>query len=442
MRRKRHGVIAFRIGAKASGYILSRYQGIQAKLHQEVSSRQMTPISKIAFAALAVLLAACASQETPENLEAPEEGEAYQANYRAPGTDGTSGFINSLQCTDAGQVASDGFSAKLGGSASLLGTRGPEVLSIGDLVQVFVEQDDVFTGDYVIGVDGRIRLPFARSVAAAGRRPAQVEAAIANALVAEELYEIKPRVSVLLSDYAEAEVFVSGAVFEPRQVIIGGSNAQTRDPQRQAARGASTTSRTLSAALRNAGGIRPDADLARVTLVRGGQRQRLDIRGAVRGQPFPDPVLIAGDRLEVPSRGCFQDPLMVPSSVTPPGVKVFLSNTAETVLANAPGAIPDGREMRYGTRFLQGVFGLNCVGGSKLTNANRRAVLFSRNPITGESIVIDRSIESILRREDRDEFNPYILPEDAMACYDSSVVSLKNLAAALGIVTAAIFVVD
>ena len=149
MRRKRHGVIAFRIGAKASGYILSRYQGIQAKLHQEVSSRQMTPISKIAFAALAVLLAACASQETPENLEAPEEGEAYQANYRAPGTDGTSGFINSLQCTDAGQVASDGFSAKLGGSASLLGTRGPEVLSIGDLVQVSLTDDSTDTITFV-----------------------------------------------------------------------------------------------------------------------------------------------------------------------------------------------------------------------------------------------------------------------------------------------------
>jgi hypothetical protein len=123
-------------------------------------------------------------------------------------------------------------------------------------------------------------------------------------------------------------------------------------------------------------------------------------------------------------------------------VTVFLSNTAEPVRANAPGAIPDAREMRYGTRFLQAVFGLNCVGGSRLTNANRRAVLFSRNPITGESIVIDRSIEEILRRADRDAFNPYILPEDALACYDSGTVSLTNLAAALGIFTAAAVAAD
>jgi hypothetical protein len=88
------------------------------------------------------------------------------------------------------------------------------------------------------------------------------------------------------------------------------------------------------------------------------------------------------------------------------------------------------------------VFGLNCTGGSKLTNANRRAVLFSRNPMTGESIVIDRSIEEILRRADRDEFNPYILPEDALACYDSSVVSLRNLAAALGVAAATVAVLD
>ncbi|PWJ21419.1 polysaccharide biosynthesis/export family protein [Jannaschia seohaensis] len=317
-----------------------------------------------------------------------------------------------------------------------------EVLSPGDLLQIFVEQDDVFTGDYVIGVDGRVRMPFARPVAAAGRSPAEVEAAIAAALVAEQIYDDTPSVSVLLGDYAEAAVFVSGAVFEPRQVVVGGSNAQTRDPLRQSARGAATSFRTLSAALRSAGGVRPDADLARVTLIRGGTRRVFDLSGAPRGRPFADPIVIAGDRVEVPSRGCFQDWLMVPSSISPPGVTVFLSNTAETVLANAPGAIPDAREMRYGTRFLQAVFGLNCVGGSKLTNANRRAVLFSRNPMTGESIVIDRSIEEILRRADRDAFNPYILPEDAMACYDSKTVSVKNLAAAFGIVAAGVMATD
>jgi protein involved in polysaccharide export with SLBB domain len=397
---------------------------------------------RIAGLALAALLAGCASHQTPRNAETPEAGEAYQARYRAPGTEGPSGFLQAQACADRGAVVSEAALPKGAASAGSVGVSGPEVLSVGDLVQVFVEQDDVFTGDYVVGVDGRIRLPFADPVRAAGRSPAQVEAALARALVAGELYDDAPSVSVILGDYAEAEVFVSGAVFEPRQVVIGGANAQTRDAARQRARGAATTSRTLSAALRNAGGVRPDADLARVVLIRGGTRQVLDLRGAPRGLPFADRVLIAGDRIEVPSRGCFQDALMVPSSISPPGVTVFLSNTTATVRGNASGAIPDAREMRYGTRYLQAVFGLNCTGGSKLTNANRRAVLFSRNPMTGESIVIDRSIEEILRRADRDEFNPYILPEDALACYDSSVVSLRNLAAALGVAAATVAVLD
>jgi len=70
---------------------------------------------------------------------------------------------------------------------------------------------------------------FLRAVPAAGRSPRSVENAIARALLADDLYTIEPRVSVILKDYAEATVFVSGAVFEPRQVIVGGSNAQTRE---------------------------------------------------------------------------------------------------------------------------------------------------------------------------------------------------------------------
>ena len=402
----------------------------------------MSHVRKIAGLFFIALATGCASHQIPRNIEDAASGEAYQFSYRAPDQTDRSGFAESAQCRGSGN---GGEAIQAGNDASAsapTSSRGPEVLSTGDLVEIFVEQDETFTGSYVIGMDGRLRLPFVQPVQAAGRRTAQVEKAIASALVNDQLYDNVPRVSVLLTDYAEAEIFVSGAVFEPRQTLIGGSNADSRDPARQAALGAATLSRTLSAALRNAGGIRPDADLANVQLVRGGQRERFDIRGAIQGNAFPDPVLISGDRIEVPSRGCFQDALMVPSSVSPPGVKVFMSNLSETALSNAQAAVPDAREMRYGTRYLQAVFGLNCVGGSKLTNANRRVVLFSRNPLTGESIVIDRSIEELMRRADRDDFNPYILPEDALACYDSTVVSLKNLAAALRIATAAVIIAD
>ncbi len=407
----------------------------------------MRYFASVMMVGVASLLASCASHKIPGNIEDINAGEGYQARYRGPDTGGAevtrSAYLDALKCAGGPALSdADALTTKTGVSASSVTGSGAEVLSIGDLVEVFVAEDETLSGSYVIGEDGNIRLPFLRPVPAAARSPSAVAAAIAKALLADELYSIEPRVSVLLKDYSEATVFVSGAVFEPRQVIVGGANAQTRDPERQLALGAATSSRRLSTALRNAGGIRPDADLSQVVLIRGGTRTVYDIRPAPRGGPFPDPIMIAGDRVEVPSRKCFQDDLMVPSSVTPPGVTVFLSNLAETALANSPAAVPDAREMRYGTRFLQAVFGLNCVGGSKLTNANRRAVLFSRNPITGESVVIDRSVEDLLRAAERDEFNPYILPEDSLACYDSKTVSLRNLLAAFGVATAATFVVD
>ena len=104
-----------------------------------------------------------------------------------------------------------------------------------------------------------------------------------------------------------------------------------------------------------------------------------------------------------------------------------MSNLAVPASSNAQSAISkDTVELRYGTRFLQAVFSLNCVGGARLTNSNRSAVLFTRNPITGQSIVIERNLEELLRRGDRDDFDPYLMPGDALACYDSSVINITR----------------
>ena len=95
--------------------------------------------------------------------------------------------------------------------------------------------------------------------------------------------------------------------------------------------------------------------------------------------------------------------------------------------------------MRYGARFLDAIVGMNCLGGTKLVNANRTAALISRNPVTGESIVIERRVEELLRSANRDDFNPYIMPEDALACYDSSVTNIFDVAKGLSSVgTAAV----
>ncbi len=58
----------------------------------------------------------------------------------------------------------------------------------------------------------------------------------------------------------------------------------------------------------------------------------------------------------------------------------------------------------------------NCVGGGRSTSTDRSSVLFSRNPTNGVSIVIERDIEDLLRRADRDDYDPYLLPKDSLAC--------------------------
>ena len=60
-------------------------------------------------------------------------------------------------------------------------------------------------------------------------------------------------------------------------------------------------------------------------------------------------------------------------------------------------------------------------------NAGRSAVLISRNPVTGQSIVISRSVERLVREADRDAYDPYLMPGDSIACYDSAAMNLRDV---------------
>ena len=146
-------------------------------------------------------------------------------------------------------------------------------------------------------------------------------------------------------------------------------------------------------------------------------------------------MLLTGDEVRVPSRQCFQDDLMRPSPISPQGISLFLSNLTQPAQNNAASAIGQTvRQVPYGSRYMQAVIDANCVGGSRSTSADRSAVLFSRNPMTGVSVVIEREIEDLLRRADRDDFDPYLLPGDAMACYDSTVTNIAEIGRVLGVV--------
>ncbi|WP_342077562.1 polysaccharide biosynthesis/export family protein [Yoonia sp. SS1-5] len=391
----------------------------------------------------AMVLGNCASYDVPDNLEPVAMGDGYQAQYRdIDVARSDAGFlrsraINARKCLPLrGGIEAQQNGGKGSGlsAAALAGER----LTRNDLVDIRVGDDETFNGDYVISRDGTLKLPFLRPIPAQGRTTDEIEDDIARQLLRDEFYADRPRISVRIADFASVTVGVSGAVFEPHSVEIGGLSGDQIDGRRQDALGASSEGRNLSVALRAAGGVRPDADISAVKVRRGASVYTIDMRGVFVGQNVVDIMLLTGDEVEVPSRQCFQEDLMRPSPISPPGVSMFLSNLTQPATNNAASAIGQTvREVPYGTRYMQAVIDSNCVGGARGTSADRSSVLFSRNPVTGVSVVIERDIEDLLRRADRDDFDPYLLPGDALACYDSTVTNVTEVGRVIGVIGAA-----
>nr|WP_240705231.1 polysaccharide biosynthesis/export family protein [Pacificoceanicola onchidii] len=384
-------------------------------------------------------MAGCGHAPNPKNIAPVATGGGYQAQYRDPPRRADTAHlvaprINAEACQGGGGLrAEDGKGGGLIPSA-LQGER----LTRDDLLDVRVGQDETFNAEYVISRDGFLKLPFLPPIKAQGRRTADIERDLSRLLRDGGFYDAEPRISVRLVDMASVNVAVSGAVFEPHAVEVGLRSGSDIDRARQGALGASTEGRNLSTALRAAGGVRPDADLTRIELHRAGHRHVLDVRGVFEGRHAVDIVLLAGDEIVVPTRMCFQDDLMRPGPISPPGVSLYMSNLTQPATGNALSAI--GREVRevpYGTRFMQAVVDTNCVGGARASSAHRSAVLFTRDPMTGVSIVIERKIEDQLRRPDRDDYDPYVLPGDSIACYDSRMTNLTEIGRMVGTVVGA-----
>lgn len=384
------------------------------------------PTRVCCVAVLVLSLVGCSPVGPIENPENVAGGQSYQAQYRSEIGSSSSAYRHTSATMNAGRCTPQA-------EPKLSVLPEVEILSPGDLLTVSISDDETISGKYEVSQDGMLKLMHVPPVSAKGRTVDSVEEAVRDALLKGGLYKEVPRVSIRITDFAPARVYVAGAIFEPGSVSVGGVDQTSADRLRQDTPGATVGARRLSRALQSAGGIRPDADLSRVTVTRGKRTIVIDARSSVVGRAYSDIVLLENDQIEIPSRGCFQENLMVPSPVSPVGLKVFMSNLIVPALSNSNAAVEkDARELRYGTRFLQAIFGMNCVGGTKLTNSDRTAVLFSRNPMTGESVVIERRVEDMLRRADRDNFDPYLMPGDALACYDSSVTNISDVAKVLG----------
>lgn len=365
----------------------------------------------------AILLSGCATMETPRN--AP--GSLYAREQQ-------SRLVHAEPACSVAPLPADVSGLTEVPAAELM--TATDTIGEGDRLQLTVAGDtNRYTGSYVIAGNGMMELAGGIRLTATGRTIDQLERNVRAALLSRNIVRgLTANVRLQYVEQVAMPIAVSGAVFNSGIARVGERQADARNlTVTNPASGDLNASRTLSTALRAAGGVRPDASVQDIVLIRGNQWARIDMLGAVNGSLATDVRLVSGDRILVGSVGCLQPSLVRPTPITAPGVRVFMSNLSGPTQGNGASAIgADATSLPYGTRFLQGLVSANCVGGSAM-NAGRSAVLISRNPVTGQSVVISRSIERLVRGADRDQYDPYLMPGDSIACYDSMATNLRDV---------------
>lgn len=306
-------------------------------------------------------------------------------------------------------------------------------LSVGDKLHISIFNGDDFNADVEIDANGQIYLPYLPPILAKGSNINTLKTKIAQTLVNEQLmHPNKIRISISPIAWAPVEVTVLGAVFEPGQHLINKkSDTEIKDDDKIHS-GDQALDRTISAALRSSGGVRPDAKINQVWVIRGDKQYSFDLTGVMNGEPVPDFLLSAGDQILVPSSHNFQDKLVRPSQITIPGIRVFISNLTQPASSNSQSGLDtEATRFPYGTRLLTGAIAANCIGGAQSTNASRHVLLVTRNPLSDETDIVERSMDSLIRQSWQPQMNPVLLPGDGIACYDSGITNIREIARSL-----------
>lgn len=302
-------------------------------------------------------------------------------------------------------------------------------LSPGDLIELHVKDAPMFSGTFVVGAGGSITVPHLPPIMAAERGPNEVARAVERELIENGFIKTHAaRVSIVLRQYGEASVSVGGSVFAPGLVSTAERSLGTQDETFDNAVGSNNWRRKLSGVLKAAGGVRPDANVSRVLVRRGGRTIEYDMSGVFTGAFVQDPVIVDGDYVFVPSQQCLAPELMRISRITPPGIRIFISNPTAPIFGNNPAAIGSfATRLPYGSRLVQALASGNCLGGTDMVNADRYALLVGSNPLSGQPEAMRVRVEDVVRQPHRPDFNPYLQPGDAIACYDSKLVNLRDL---------------
>ena len=273
-------------------------------------------------------------------------------------------------------------------------------LSPGDRLEVSIPNETYFAGIYEVNQDGNLEIPYLGLLPVAGLEAEAVQQKLAQALVAQKFFPARGlQLTVQMVQWAPVQVAVAGEVFQPGRILINDPNdtntVTTLPADSRPITGNYPLRRYLTVALRAAGGVLPTADVTQVQLRRQNQVQIFDLSGIFQGTPIVDVPLIAGDQIIVPRGDRLQPELMRPSQITPPGIKVFVSNLTVPATSNATSAVGNQQEgitFPYGARFSQAVISANCAGGITKTNADRQAILVRVDSLSGKTLVVERKV--------------------------------------------------
>ena len=319
-------------------------------------------------------------------------------------------------------------------------TRQRIPLSPGDRLSLLIPGigGEEFTGQYEVNFNGELNIPFLDPVPVLGLVASEVEARVRDRLLAQQIFlPGQVRVSVQVLDYAPVQVAVTGEVFEPGRLLLSQETAVLADVEGDVIElpGEYPIERYLTSALKAIGGVKPTADVSKVQVLRGTESVIVDLSGVFSGTSVVDFPLIAGDQIIIPDAGEFQIGLVKPSQITPDSIDLYVSNVTEpgggSVLSGA-GDI-NVASFEYGTNLAQALVSARCVGGTRSTNANRRALLIQTDDATGALTTSEYEVNNLISDSTQSmEGNPFLMPDDAIACYDSRNQNVRGI---LGTVT-------
>ncbi len=312
-------------------------------------------------------------------------------------------------------------------------------LSPGDRLEVSIPKETYFSRVYEVNEEGNLEIPYLGAMSVMGLEPAHVEHKLAHGLVNKGFFPPNTlQMTIQVIEWSPITVNVAGELFQPGAMLVNRPyypEESAVSPDANQITGEFPYRRYLTDALEAAGGVLPTANVKEIRLIRNGEERIFDLSGALTGEPFENVPLIAGDHIIVPAAERFQAELVRPSAITRQGMKVFVSNLTVPSTSNATSAVnnmEEGITVPYGARFSQAVIATNCAGGTKATNANRRAILVRVDRLTGETTHIERSVEDLLRDSHNNDDNPLLMPKDGVACYDSTVTNTRDIFQMLG----------